>query len=649
MKSANRTSDSDRSLFRVLGLSLLALGVVYGDIGTSPLYTVSQVFFATAAKVTNPVVVLGGVSAIFWALTLVVTFKYVVFVLRADHQAEGGVFALYGLLQKNKTRIGVFLLMMLTLAAGFLFGDGMITPAISVISAVEGIAVASPHLSGFVIPLTIAILSALFFVQRKGTNAIGSVFGPVMLVWFSVLATMGVFWISREPQILRALDPAYILMFFKTMSVRDVFVVLGFVMLAITGGEAMYADLGHFGRTPIRLSWLAVAYPALVLNYLGQGAYVLSGAPVIQGNIFYSMAPHALLGALIVLATLATIIASQALITGVFSLAAQASALHLLPLIPVKHTHHHHEGQIYIAQINALLYAGCVALVLYFGSSARMAGAYGLAVSWVMLATTIAVSAVMLWLWKWPVWKTLLFSIPFAFVDFVFVVSNSFKFLEGGFVPLGIGLAVFFLMRTWQWGSAKLSDRVGRTSSMRIKDLFAIRDTEAQASFVNNTTVILSANMITSMNDPLPPLNKLYFDRNAVMPDHLVFLTVRFCHEPNMAHDRLEIVELDPTPERGTILSVGVNFGFMETVDLKTTLHALAKRVPHMVHADMHDWVFHIIAKRLYFENGISWFDRVRYGVYKFLYRVTPPLDEYLGLSHYHNITLEVLPIVFRN
>ena len=396
MNVEHSSRDLRSPAMRLLGLSLLALGVVYGDIGTSPLYTVSQVFFGTAAKVANPVVVLGGISAIFWALTLVVTFKYVVFVLRADHQAEGGVFALYGLLQKHKTRIGVFLLILLTLAAGFLFGDGMITPAISVISAVEGIAVASPNFAGLVIPLTILILSALFFVQRKGTSAIGAVFGPVMLVWFCTLAALGVSWIVKEPGILRALNPEYILLFFKTLALRDVFVVLGFVMLAITGGEAMYADLGHFGRAPIRLSWLTIAYPALVLNYLGQGAYVLSGSPVSGGTIFYSMAPHAFLGILIVLATMATIIASQALITGVFSLAAQASALHLLPLIPIKHTHHHHEGQIYIAPVNALLYAGCIALVLYFGSSSRMAGAYGMAVSWVMLATTIAVSAVML-------------------------------------------------------------------------------------------------------------------------------------------------------------------------------------------------------------------------------------------------------------
>ena len=634
---------------RLLGLSLLALGVVYGDIGTSPLYTVSQVFFGTAAKVTNPVVVLGGISAIFWALTLVVTFKYVVFVLRADHQAEGGVFALYGLLQKHKTRVGVFLLILLTLAAGFLFGDGMITPAISVISAVEGIAVAAPNFSGLIIPITILILSALFFVQRKGTSAIGTVFGPVMLVWFFVLGLMGASWIIREPQILQALNPQYILLFFKTVSVKDVFVILGFVMLAITGGEAMYADLGHFGRAPIRISWLFVAYPALVLNYFGQGAYVLSGNPVIDGNIFYSMAPHALLGVLIVLATMATIIASQALITGVFSLAAQASALHLLPLIPIKHTHHHHEGQIYIGSVNTLLYAGCIALVLYFGSSSRMAGAYGMAVSWVMLATTVAVSAVMLWLWKWPVWKTLLFSIPFASIDLVFVIANSFKFLEGGFVPLGIGLVAFFVMQAWQWGSGRLSDRMNRSSRMKIKDLFAIRDNEAQASFVNNTTVILSNDMIKSLDDVLPPLDKLYFERNAVMPDHLVFLTVRFWHEPSMAHKRLEIVELDPTPERGTILSVAVNFGFMENADLKSALHEIIKREPSLVHQDIKDWVFHIIVKRLYFENSISWLDRMRYGVYKFLYEITPPMDVYLGLNHYHNITLEVLPVVFRS
>ena len=333
-------------------LTIGAAGIVYGDIGTSPLYALDQLFFGHGGVPLTPDNVLGGISLVIWTLTVIVAAKYAIFVLRAHNDGEGGIFALYGLLHEYKNRGIALLLWSLVLGAGLLFGDGIITPAISVLSAVEGLAVATPSLGRLVIPVTIALLTALFAVQIRGTTGIGRVFGPILIAWFVVIAILGAVQIGHHPGIVAAFNPLYGLEFLRRAGSYDALLILGALMLVVTGGEAMYADLGHFGARPIRISWFAIVYPSLLLNYLGQGAYLLGNAPVAGGKLFYSLVPHGLLYPMVLLATVATIVASQALISGAFSLVSQATGLGLFPRLRTLHTHHAHAGQVYVPFVN---------------------------------------------------------------------------------------------------------------------------------------------------------------------------------------------------------------------------------------------------------------------------------------------------------
>src|SRR3974390_1560863 len=375
-------------------LAIGALGVVFGDIGTSPLYAIDQIFFGSADIGRTPENVLGAISLAIWTITVVVAIKYALLVLRADNDGEGGVFALYGLLHRFKGERRRVLLWSLMLGAGLLFGDGMITPAISVLSAVEGLEVATPAFSPYVVPITVILLTALFAVQFRGTTGIGVIFGPLLLVWFVTIAGLGLVAIAQQPAILAAFDPSYGTSFLMRAGPYGSLLILSAMMLVVTGGEAMYADLGHFGARPIRISWFAIVFPSLLLNYLGQGAYLLSGASVEGGKLFYNLVPQPLLVPLVVLATLATIVASQALISAAFSLISQAVGLGLFPRLNMRHTHQDYSGQIYIPFINWALYAGCIALVLVFRSSANLAAAYGLAVAGVLVITSAAMFSV---------------------------------------------------------------------------------------------------------------------------------------------------------------------------------------------------------------------------------------------------------------
>ncbi len=491
-------SDQSASHGGLLALGIGALGVVFGDIGTSPLYAMKEIFFGKESMHIGLESVMGVTSTIFWALTLIVTVKYVLLVLRADHEKEGGVFALYALLRHIKTRFRKVVLGLLVLAAGLLFGDGIITPAISVISAVEGIGVAMPAMISWVVPITLCILTALFLVQKNGTSKIGAVFGPIMLVWFVVIGLMGVGQIWQSPEILGAFNPIWVYRFVTSVPFHELLIILGFVMLVVTGGEAMYADLGHFGVGPIRLGWLAMAYPMLTLNYLGQGAYLLSGQVVKEGSIFYSMAPSWGLYPLIALATAATIIASQALITGAYSLTAQAYSLYLLPYLPTTHTHDAHEGQIYIRLVNYALYVGCVLLVLVFQNSTNLASAYGLAVSGVMLVTTISVAYLAYYEWRWRVWQMLLVFVPFAAIDASFLIANSLKFMEGGYVPFSIGIGLLAIMYIWKKDVRKVEKQLLIDSMMTIGELLKIRD--KSRNFAPNTVVIMSEVFLQKKN-----------------------------------------------------------------------------------------------------------------------------------------------------
>src|SRR5581483_10397700 len=432
-----QSTNHERTLWAFLGLALGALGVVYGDIGTSPLYAINEIFFGHGHTTISVENIYGAISLVLWTLTLVITIKYVIFVLRADHGGKGGSFTLIGLLSESKTKHAV-MIGILVLASGLLFGEGIITPAISVLSAVEGLQVVSPAFSDLIIPITIAILTILFAFQFKGTGKVGKIFGPIMAVWFFAISILGIMQIYQHPAILNAINPYWGLHFVLNIGAIRTMAVLGSVVLVITGGEALYADLGHFGLRPIQFSWLCLVYPALMLNYLGQGAFLLgSSVPV---NIFFSLVPQMLLYPMIALATMATIIASQALISGIFSLVSQAMAIGLAPRLRIKHTNPEHEGQVYINAMNWILYACCVELVLIFKSSTQLAASYGLAVSGVMLSTSLAMIPITIERWHWKPWKAYATFGFFAAIDITFLLSNSVKFVQGGYIPVFTGI-----------------------------------------------------------------------------------------------------------------------------------------------------------------------------------------------------------------
>lgn len=628
----------------IFALSLGALGVVYGDIGTSPLYALKEIFFSKEGLTVTPPHVYGAVSTVIWALTLIVTIKYVVLVLRADHEAEGGVFALYARVRKLKIPGKPIFLLMLIFAAGLLFGDGVITPAISVISAVEGLGVATPALASYVVPITIVILTGLFAIQKNGTSSIGKIFGPVMLMWFGVLSIMGVFNILKFPAIIGALSPINVIYFVSSVPFHELLIILGFVMLVVTGGEAMFADLGHFGRLPIRLSWLTIAYPALTLNYLGQGAYLLSGEKIISRSIFYSMVPSNFLYLLIILSTMAAIIASQALITGAYSLSSQAMALDLLPTMTTKHTHKDHKGQIYMQFISIALYVGCIILVLSFKSSTNLASAYGLAESGVMLATTISVALIAKYGWKWKVVSLIAVFVPFLMIDVMFMTANSLKLFEGGFVPLSIGLVLLGIMVSWRWGMNRLKSATQIQSKYTVRDLLERRINST--AFVPKTVVIVADQLVDSLESHLPPLNEEYLSRYELMPEHLLYLTVKTHHEPYMSHNRIDIVPLDTDPTTGTILSAQINYGFMEEIDLRSALKTLREIHPESLHSDLDQWVFHVLHPRPFTVKSFHSLKRkIEYFIFKFLYKNSMTTEDFLRLNASYHVTAEVVPV----
>jgi len=445
----------------IAALTIAAIGIVYGDIGTSPLYTMKEVFSPAHGLTLNPENLLGIVSLIVWGLAVIVSLKYVTLVLRADNRGEGGIMALMALaissVGKNSRRYHPLMLMGL-FGATLFYGESVITPAISVLSAMEGMEVATPLLKPYVVPMTVLILIGLYACQSNGTAGIGKLFSPVMLIWFLALAVMGVLNIIESPQILSALNPLHAFEFMNRN--RPIaFVALGSVVLAFTGAEALYADMGHFGILPIKLGWFLIVLPCLMLNYAGQGALLLRDPSAIT-NPFYLLLPSALLYPMIILATAAAVIASQALISGVFSMAKQAIQLGYLPRLTVLHTSASEIGQIYIPLLNWLLFISITILILIFESSSKLAGAYGLAVTVTMFCDTLLVAFLAYSYWKWKTWKVLLFIIPFAFIDLVLLSSNLLKVLIGGWVPVVIAVIVFTLMMTWKKGREILQDKL---------------------------------------------------------------------------------------------------------------------------------------------------------------------------------------------
>ncbi len=580
---------------RTGGLILSAIGVVFGDIGTSPLYTLKECLSGHAGPPVEADV-LGVISLIVWSLTLVVTVKYLIFIMRANNRGEGGIFALLALLPESvrKTKAGGTALMAILVLAGaaLLYGDGMITPAISVLSAVEGVGVAVPAdtivdvgLFSFVlksafVPVTCVILFGLFFIQKYGTELVGKLFGPVMVAWFFAIGGLGLLHISKNPHIMHALNPVHGAYYFQAHGLTGI-AILGSVVLAVTGGEALYADMGHFGARPIRIAWMVLVFPALALCYLGQGALVLSD-PKALDNPFFAMSPSAgFTYFFVLLATLATIIASQALISGAFSLTHQAVQLGFFPRVTIKHTASEAEGQIYVPQINWLLAVVCLALVITFKESGKLAAAYGIAVTGTMGITSIAFYSVTKNVWKWPLWKSAAVTGLFLAFDIPFFGSNILKFMDGGYVPIAVGAAFFTAMLIWKRGRRLLNELIVR--NMTKTDAFVESLDEPRATGAPFRGVVSDGKLarapgvgvfMASNPDGVPPALSQLAARMHVVPEHIVFLTIVAEHVPEVAsEDRLTGEKLG----KGVYRVVG-RYGFMERPDVPELLRAAEKR-----------------------------------------------------------------------
>lgn len=548
------------------GLSLAALGVVYGDIGTSPIYAIRESFHSSHGIAATQANVLGVLSLIFWSLIIVISIKYLGFVMQADNRGEGGIIALTALVappERLRDRGKGATLGALALAglfgAALLYGDSMITPAISVLSAVEGLEVATPFFRPYVIPITIVILIALFLFQKRGTAGIGAIFGPVTMVWFLVLAIMGISQILQHPDVLRALWPGYGFDFFARNSWRGV-LVLGSVFLVVTGGEALYADMGHFGKLPIRLTWFFFVLPALVLNYFGQGALIIARPEALE-HPFFRMAPDWALYPLVGLTTAATVIASQAVISGAFSLTRQAVQLGYLPRLGIQQTSNKEFGQIYIPGVNWALMVACIGLVLGFRSSSNLASAYGVAVTTDMVFTTILFAVVAKIRWKWSVAAVAALAGFFLVVDLGFWGANLPKIPHGGWFPLVVAALVFTLMTTWKKGRAIVRERV--SSSVLPTDLFIQDVANNPPHRVRGTAVFMNGN-----RGGTPPALLHNLKHNQVLHERIVFLTVVTREIPYVAaEDRLEV---EPLGEN--VYRIVAHYGFAEDPDVPAVL-----------------------------------------------------------------------------
>lgn len=545
-------------------LALGALGVVFGDIGTSPLYALKECFNHYALTLTEANL-FGILSLIFWTLIIVICIKYMSFVMRADNKGEGGILALMALtlqgLKNESSRKRWFFTLIGIFGAALLYGDGIITPAISVLSAVEGLTMVNPGFEKYIVPVAIFVLSLLFFVQKVGTAKIGSFFGPVLLLWFTALAAVGIYGICQNPHVLVALSPHYAVQFFITNGHAG-FLVLGSVFLVVTGGEALYADMGHFGRQPIRAAWFFVVLPALVINYFGQGAYLLDH-PEAVANPFYSVVPKFALIPMLILATLSAVIASQALISGVYSITRQAIQLGFSPRLAIKHTSSREIGQIYVSSVNWALYAGVIWLVLAFQSSSKLAAAYGIAVTATMVITTILAFEVATHNWKWSVGRALPIFGLFLMIDLGFFSASALKLLEGGWVPVLIGLIIYVLMTTWKTGRTNLYLHL-KNNSMSITS-FCNLLREDKPTYVRGTAIYMSGD---PTGVPLPLL--LNYRLNHVIHERVALLTIQTKDIPYVHHQ--ERVNIEVLKE-GFFL-IRVFYGFMETPKMKHILQS---------------------------------------------------------------------------
>lgn len=547
---------------RFLLLCLASLGIVYGDIGTSPLYALRECFYGEHALPPTPANVLGVLSLILWSLILIISVKYLILILRADNRGEGGILALATLVS-DVARRGKYLLLLGLFGAALLYADGMITPAISVLSAVEGLHVATPLFDPYVVPAAIGILVALFIFQSRGTTGVGRVFGPVTVLWFVAIALLGIHQIGRVPEVLGAINPLQAVQFF-TRNGATGFVVLGAVFLAVTGGEALYADIGHFGTAPIRITWFAVVLPALTLNYFGQGALLLHH-PDAAVNPFFRMAPGWALFPMVALATAAAVIASQAIISGAFSLTMQAIQLGYMPRLRVNYTSERVIGQIYVPVVNWALMLSSIGLVLGFGTSSHLAAAYGVAITTTMLITTILFYVVARRRWHWPAAAAVPVAAFFIIIDLAFFGANMIKVAHGGWFPLLVSTAILFLMLTWRKGRRVLGQRLGKICLSLDDFLPSVKDQSIRR--VPGIAVYMSGNR---SGTPLALLHNL--KHNKVLHQQVVLLTVRTEEVPFLA-DARDRVSLEKREEG--FWRVQVHFGFMEKPDVPAALESV--------------------------------------------------------------------------
>jgi len=600
-------------------LALTAIGVVFGDIGTSPLYTLSVTLSATGHAVPTAVDVLGIVSLIFWALMAMVSLKYVVLVLRADNDGEGGILALLSLVERITNGPGIPILVLLGVAgAALLYGDGVITPAISVLSAMEGLKLVAPAFDRFILPLTLAILIGLFAMQRRGTASIGRLFGPVMVVWFVVIGLLGVINIWAAPEILKALSPDAAARFVLANPVVA-FAVIGGVFLALTGAEALYADMGHVGPTAIRRAWFGLVLPALLLNYFGQGALVLTDPKAIDSP-FYKLAPHWALIPLVALTALATIIASQALISGVFSLTRQAMQVGLCPRMRIVPTSSDEAGQIYVPTANWLLMIGTLLIVVLFKTSENLAGAYGIAVSGTMLVTTILLYRVAIGRWQWPPALAVFIIVVFGAVDATFLASNSLKIVQGGWFPITVGGAIVGLMLCWRQGSSLVRHRL-QEMSMPLE------------RFLDNIDKMVVARppgvgvWLTKVAHGVSPILLHHVKNNSVLQETMILMTFVADRRPRV-----------PFAERHSIERLGhgiyriqVRLGFMQTPDIPVALKCCKMLGFEIDLAHVHYYIAHEIVVRRAKGSAMA---AVPFAIFAFLTRIASRAPDFFKIPH---------------
>jgi KUP system potassium uptake protein len=545
-------------------LALGALGVVYGDIGTSPLYSFKEAFTEKSHVMTvDRINVYGICSLAFWALVIIISIKYLLLVMRADNKGEGGILALTALVMPKRgnsaAKAGI-LVALGVFGTALLYGDGIITPAISVLSAVEGLEEVSPAFASWVIPIAIVILLGLFLVQSRGTGTVGKVFGPIMVAWFLTLALLGLSKIIPEPGIIASVNPMYAFRYFTHESLRA-FLSLGSIFLVVTGGEALYADMGHFGRRPITIGWYAMVLPALLLNYWGQGAFLLSHPEAIE-SVFFRMAPDSLLLPLVILATCATIIASQALISGVFSLTAQAVQLDYLPRIKILHTSQSHEGQIYVPLVNWVLMVACIGLVLGFRSSTNLAAAYGIAVTMTMAITTLIFFRVLVDRWHWSKFRSFLVCIPLFTIELGFLGANIIKIPHGGWFALAVGVILMVQMQTWRRGRMLVADRIHRGE----RPIVDVLDEAEDIKRVAGTAVFMFKDL-----GKAPPALVNNLRHNKVLHKTTLIVSVDTAAEPRVVPERRAHV----TKVAPGVFQVQIEFGFMEDPDVPAVLSSL--------------------------------------------------------------------------